>query len=507
MTGRGAPAGPTKRQAIGTFVMDTSGRRPGAPAEAPGRDRAGAALSAQEAVRAAGGRLLGGDPHTVLSRFSTDTRALALGDFFIALRGPRYDAHAFVADALRAGAVGAMVSRPLEEGPGEGPGGPRGRGGAVIIQVEDTLRGLGELARAWRERHGGRVVAVTGSNGKTTTRELIRCVMATAGPVHAAAGNLNNLVGVPLTLLQWPVGDPVAVLELGMSALGEIRRLCEIAGPDVGVFTTVAEAHLEFLGSVDGVARAKAEMLPFLDRDRLAVINLDDPQVERFRTRAPGRTLTYGITPRAEVWASEVVAEGLAGTGFTLHHRRAAVPAWIPLPGRHNVSNALAAAAVGFAWGLPAQAIAAGLRSASPVPMRMQPIRLASGAQVINDAYNANPASMEQALETFAGLRAGGRSILVLGDMLELGRHSEEAHRRVGALAARAAPDLLIAVGPESRALAEGAVEAGLPAERVLHCPDVPTARERLRAALTPDAWVLVKASRGIRLEGVLEGL
>ncbi|HEY7675750.1 MAG TPA: UDP-N-acetylmuramoyl-tripeptide--D-alanyl-D-alanine ligase [Candidatus Methylomirabilis sp.] len=471
---------------------------PEAPGAAhPGPEGAGAAMTALEAARAAGGRLVGGDPHTVLARFSTDTRTLAPGDFFIALRGPRFDAHAFVADALRAGAVGAMVSRA-----------PEGlRPGAVVVRVEDTLRGLGELARAWRERHGGRVVAVTGTNGKTTTKEMLRAVLGAAGVVYASPGNLNNLVGVPLTLLAWPAAISVAVLELGMSALGEIQRLSEIARPDVGVFTTVGEAHLEFLGSVDGVARAKGEMLPFLDRDRLAVINLDDPYVERFRTRAPGRTLTYGLTPRAEVWASDLAPEGLAGTRFTLHHRREAAPAFIAAPGRHNVSNALAAAAVGFAWGLPAEAIAAGLQDARLAPMRMQPVRLASGAKAINDAYNANPPSMERAIETFFAVRNGGRAILVLGDMLELGRHAQEAHRRVGTFAARSGPDLLIAVGPESRALADAALGAGLPADRVVHCHDVGAAREQLRAALAPDAWVLVKASRGMRLEGVLEGL
>ncbi len=463
----------------------------------PLAEAGGAAMTALEAARVAGGRLLAGDPHTVLARFSTDTRTLAPGDFFIALRGPRYDAHAFVGEALRSGAAGAMISRPPEGPPPD----------AVIVHVEDTLRGLGDLARAWRERHGGRVVAVTGTNGKTTTKEMLRAVLGTGGPVYASPGNLNNLVGVPLTLLAWPAGVPVAVFELGMSALGEIHRLCEVARPDVGVFTTVGEAHLEFLGSVDGVARAKAEMLPFLDRDRTAIINLDDPYVERFRTRAPGRTLTYGLTPRAEVWASDLAPEGLAGTRFTLRHRREAAPAWIAAPGRHNVSNALAAAAVGFAWGLPAEAIVAGLREARLAPMRMQPVRLASGAKAINDAYNANPPSMERAIETFFSVRNGGRAILVLGDMLELGRHSEGAHRRVGAFAARAAPDLLIAVGPESRALAEAAVGAGLPGDRVVHCLDVAAAREQLRAALAPDAWVLVKASRGMRLEGVLEGL
>jgi UDP-N-acetylmuramyl pentapeptide synthase len=183
------------------------------------------------------------------------------------------------------------------------------------------------------------------------------------------------------------------------------------------------------------------------------------------------------------------------------------VPAWIPALGRHNVSNALAAAAVGLAWEIPASQIVAGLRTARPAPMRMQPVRLASGAQAINDAYNANPASMERAIEAFFQCRGRGRAVLVLGDMLELGRQAPEAHRRVGAFAARCTPDFLIAVGPESGALAEAAVAAGLPGNRVLHCPDARSAREALRAALGPDAWVLVKASRGMHLEGVLEGL
>jgi UDP-N-acetylmuramoyl-tripeptide--D-alanyl-D-alanine ligase len=461
-------------------------------------------MTALEVARAAGGRLVSGNPRAVLAGFCTDLRSLRPGGFFVALPGGRPGDPAPAAGALRAGAAGVMVS-PLVASNLPSAGGPGWPPAVAIVLVEDPLRALGALAGAWRERHGGRVVAVAGSNGKSTTHAMLRAVLGASGPVHAPADGKNDLAGVPQHLLAWPTAAPVAILELEVRARGQMHRLGEMARPEVGVFTTVGEADLEDLGSIDEVARALGEMLPFLEHERLAVINLDDPHVERFRTRAPGRTLTYGLTPRAEVWASDLVVEGWGGTRFTLRHRGKAAPARVPLPGRHNVRNGLAAAAVGFAWGLPTEAILAGLGAAPPSPLRPELVRLAAGARAIVDCRHANPASVERALETFAELRNGERAILVLGDMRRLGRHSAEAHRRVGASAARTAPDLLIAVGPESRALTEGAVRAGLPADRVHHCDGVAGARERLRASLTPDTWVLVKT--GPDLGGVLEGL
>lgn len=457
----------------------------------------GVSLSVKEVLEATGGALLAGSPATAFVTFSTDTRSLQPGALFFALRGERFDGHAFLAEAAARGAAGAVVAAP----PGEGPRPP------VLLRVRDPRHALGAVAGLWRRRHKVQVVAVTGTNGKTTTKEMAAAVLARRYRVLASPGNLNNLVGVPLALFRLAPEHEVAVLELGMSAPGEIGRLAEICEPDVGIITNVGEAHLEFLGSVEAVAAAKGEMLPFLGGDKTAILSADDPQSRPLLPRAKGRLLTFGLSGRADVRAGAIRVSKVRRTSFTLSALGGTARVRLPIPGRHNILNALAAAAAGVALGVPVKAIAAGLAAAPVQPMRMQRVSLASGGVAYNDAYNANPTSMAAALEAFAAVRGPGRTVLVLGDMLELGAHAPEAHRRVGRLAAALGPDRLIAVGGSAAALAEGARAAGLPESRIVLCREVAEAREALAGETAPGVWVFVKASRGVGLERVLEGL
>lgn len=457
-----------------------------------------AVLEVKELVTATKGTLIAGEPSRGVGSFSTDTRTLKPGDLFIALKGKTFDGHAFLSEAVVRGAAGCVVSSAPEISLPPG---------FVVIQVEETQWALGQTANLWRRLYPVRIVAITGSNGKTTTKEMTGSILRQRYPVLVSAGNLNNLVGVPLTLFQLHEEHRVAVLELGMNARGEIHRLTEMAEPDVGVITNVGEAHLEFLGSVEDVAEAKGELLPFLTGDRVAVLNLDDPHLKALVPRVRGRLLTFGLDARADIRGERIRARSDGQTHFTLCVGKARRPVHLNLPGRVNVSNAVAAAAVGSALGCDLDVIARGLERTPAVPMRMQRILHASGAVVINDAYNANPTSMTAAIETFFRMVKGGEAIVVLGDMLELGSASEDAHRRVGALVAQARPGLLITLGERARAIGEGAARSGFDIARIHSCLDHGEAQDVLRAHLTRAPWILLKASRGMRLEKILEGL
>lgn len=455
-------------------------------------------LAIKEIVAATKGTLLAGTPDQGVESFSTDTRTLKSGDLFVALKGKTFDGHAFLPQAVAKGAMGCVVSSP--------PGIDL-RPGLAVIQVEETLWALGQIAHCWRRRYPVRVVVITGSNGKTTTKEMTGSVLRQGYRVLVSTGNLNNLVGVPLTLFRLRPEHQTAILELGMNARGEIHRLAEITAPDVGVITNVGEAHLEFLGSVEEVAEAKGELLPFLSGDRIAVLNLDDPYCRRLVPEVRGTLLTFGLHPRADVRAEGIRVQRAGGIFFTVCAGKKRRPVRLNVPGRLNVSNALAAAAVGTALGLDLDAIATGLERAPAAPMRMERSVHSAGAVIINDAYNANPTSMAAALETFFRMAKGKETVVVLGDMLELGSVSEAAHRRVGARVARGRPTLLITVGDKARAIGEEAARKGLQPKKIRGCRDHTEAQTVLRSHLKKDRWVLLKASRGMGLERILEGL
>jgi UDP-N-acetylmuramoyl-tripeptide--D-alanyl-D-alanine ligase len=425
------------------------------------------------------------------SAVSTDSRRVSEGSIFFALRGPNHDAHDYVAQALAAGAGAAVVERV-----------PPGVDGAACFVVADALRALGDLAH-WSRQHvdGLQVIAITGSNGKTTTKEMVAAVCEEAtrdlpGAVLKTAGNQNNLVGLPLTLLRMTGEESLAILEMGMNQPGEIARLTEIARPDVGVITNIGAAHLEGLGSVDGVAAAKAELFGGMSEAATICVNLDDEKVVHVASRFRGRRVEFGRG--GEIRASDVVDRGLGGLTMKLHVDDAAQTVELAFAGAHNVHNALAAAALGHALGFSLHTIAAGLEAARPPAMRMQVVELANGAKVINDAYNANPNSVIAGLRALAASSraAGGRSWAVLGEMRELGGHSARLHREVGAEAARVGIDFLVAVGPQAEQTAAGARDEG-GTIAVHECADAAGAAALVGADIRGGDVVLVKGSRG----------
>jgi len=447
------------------------------------------------------------------SGVSTDSRTLARGELFVALAGPReqpvrtvLDGHRFLGDALRRGAWGVLVEEQAlqrEEVAREVAAWP----GRAVIAVPDSLAALGDLAAYHRRRMPARVVGITGSNGKTTTKEMTATIAAERWRVLRSEGNLNNLVGLPLTLLGLEPGDEVAVVELGMSHAGEIRRLAAIAAPQVGVVTNIGPVHLEGVGNLEGVAAAKSEILEGIAPGGTAVLNADDPATPALAARWSGRLVTFGLGATADVRAEEIETAP-HGTDFTLvlvdgERSRVRLP-WI---GEHNVRNALAAAAAAWCLGADGSQIRAGLEKARPAPMRFEIGTIPPGVTVVNDAYNANPASMRAALAAFSRLPVAGRRALVLGDMLELGAAATAEHRELGRAAAAAAPALLLAVGAFATEVAAGARTAGLSPAAIATAPDAEAAAALLAAWLRPGDLLLLKGSRGVRLERVLERL
>lgn len=434
----------------------------------------------EEIARAVGAALPAGGPSA--AAVCTDTRRVVAGALFVALRGAHHDGHAFAADALRAGAAAVLVDHV-----------PAGVDAARAFVVADTQRALGDLAAFTRRRWAGRVMAITGSNGKTTTKELLAAIVERAFPgrVLKTAGNENNLIGLPLTLLRLRGDEAVAVLELGMNAFGEIARMTEIAAPDVGLITNVGPAHLEGLGSIDGVARAKGELFAGMPAAGAIAVNMDDPRVAAAAAAFPGRRIEFGAG--RTVGAEAIDDRGVDGVAFTLAIGTQRGPVRLRAAGRHNVHNALAAAAAAHALGIDLDLIRAGLDAAEPPKMRMQVVRLANGVTLINDAYNANPASTEAALDAVG--RLPGRAIAALGEMRELGADSAALHARVGAHAAAAGVAWLLAVGPGADPIAEGARQAG--GMTVDRCADAAAAAAAIAAAWQPGDTVLVKGSRG----------
>jgi len=444
---------------------------------------------------------------------STDSRTLARGELFVALAGPReqpvrivLDGHRFVGAALRSGAWGVLVEEQAlqrEEVARELASWP----GRAVIAVPDSLRALGDLAAYHRRRMPARIVGITGSNGKTTTKEMAFAIAAARWRVLRSEGNLNNLVGLPLTLLGLEAGHEVAVVEMGMSRAGEIRRLAAIAAPQVGVVTNIGPVHLEGVGGLAGVAAAKAEILEGIAPGGTAVLNADDPATPGLAALWDGRLISFGLSATAAVRAEEI-EYAPQGTAFTLvlpdgDRTRVQMP-WL---GEHNVRNALAAAAATWCLGADCTQISAGLMQARPAAMRFEISTFPPGVTVVNDAYNANPASMRAALAAFAQLPEASRRALVLGDMLELGAAAPAEHQGLGRVAAQTVPALLLAVGAFAERVAEGARAAGLSPSAIVTAPDAEAAARLLSSWLRPGDLLLLKGSRGVRLERILDRL
>ncbi len=436
-----------------------------------------------------GGQILHNGTDVALSGFSTDSRTLQAGDLFIPLRGEHFDGHDYLTQAVRHGAA-ACLSEDVVAGLT-----------IPVIQVRDTLQALGDLAHAVRQRFGGPVVAITGTSGKTTTKEMLAAILARTGPGLKSAGNFNNLVGVPLTLFGLCPDHRWAVIEMGMSARGEITRLAQITAPQLGIITNIGAGHLEKLGGISGVARAKGELFIQLPAGGTAIVNADDPQIGQLPLANGVRRVLFGLSPEAQVRASAIsAADGTVA--FTLHLPSAEAAVQLPVPGRHNVQNALAAAAAAWVLEVSLEDIVAGLAEFKPCPGRMELVELADDVLVIEDSYNANPLSMRAALDALHDLGRPGRRIAVLGDMLELGQAARELHFEVGALVAMRA-DWLFTLGELAGEIAAGAAAGGLAAGRIVTAATVEELVDRLRAVLQPGDRLLIKGSRGMRMERV----
>lgn len=457
-------------------------------------------------ARVLAGEGIGSSKHHI-RRISLDTRSLQPGDLFLALRGDRFDGHDFVATALSCGAMGVIV---LDSYDVSGLALKRGskRIQPFILGVSDPLYAYQRLAAYHRSRFRIPVVAVTGSNGKTTTKEMVASVMAHRWKILKTEGNLNNRVGVPQTLLHLNDRHKGAVIEMGVDNLGQTTRLCEIARPTIGIITNIGPDHLEYFGTMEASAQAKAELLDLLPGDGTAILNADDSYYDYLAARARCRVVSFGFSPKADVRAMDVKSDGRNGTIFrlllpgTVRHTLV----HIRVQGEHNVTNALAAGAVGSVLGLPGGVIAQGLSRFRPAAMRSQ-VLVSQGVKLIIDCYNANPASVKTAVQLLVQTGAKRKKIAVLGDMLELGPDAVQMHEEVGVFLARQGVDLLVACGVLGRSLAKGAKQAGLDPSHILEAPDARAAANAVKTVVKPGDAVLIKASRGMRLELVVDAL
>jgi len=434
-----------------------------------------------------------------IRRLCTDSREAGEGDLFVAFKGERMDGHDFVLAALKKGAIGALVQDGYVVPPAVAHRSVRP---PVVLAVPDTLRAFQQLAAYHRNRFSIPVVAVTGSNGKTTTKEMVADVLAQRWPVLRTEGNLNNRIGVPQTLFRLAPRHKAAVVEMGVDQAGQTARLCELVRPTIGLITNIGPDHLEFFSSLDASAQAKGELLEFLPPEGYAVLNADDAYFGYLAARVRCRVLSFGFSWKADVRADRLTLGAQQGTQFHLRlpgHGRPQ-PVSMRVHGAHNVLNALAAAAVGHAMGLGPVTIAEGLARFRPAAMRSQ-VFTVGGVRIINDCYNANPASMKAAIDLLVTLGAGARTVAVLGDMLELGPAAQALHREIGVYLAEKGIAQLIVCGALGEHIAEGARDAGMPAERVVHVPDAARAGAALKALVQAGDVVLVKASRGMKME------
>ena len=442
------------------------------------------------------------DPLARLAGVSIDSRTVRCGELFVAIHGPRHDGHDHVAAALGTGAVAALVAA---EKVGGYPDAIREK----CVVVDDTFVALKQFARAVREAWGGKIAGVTGSVGKTTTKEILAALLGARFRVLKSEGNFNNEYGLPLTLFRLDETHQAAVLEMGMSRRGELSRLAEIARPDVGVVTRVSPAHLEFFASVDEIALAKRELIEGLNgKDSTAVLNADDARVAAFGSHAPGRVLTYGIENRAFFMAENIEDRGALGTTFDYVSPEGRVRLELALPGRHVVANALASLAAASVWGIGIEEARTVLPSLRPPAMRGELLRFSDGAALINDSYNSSPAALQAMISLLAATPGFKRRILAAGEMRELGSTSADLHREAGRFAAKTgAIDWVIGVAGDGAELVEGAVQGGLPRENARFFEASEQAADFLRVFLRPGDLLLVKGSRGVKMERVVEAL
>ena len=454
-----------------------------------------------EILEATKGDLLCGHIKHTFDGVSIDSRTISANEVFIAIKGNVHDGHSFVSDVISGGVRGLIINKDKICDPAVTD---RHDKGIVCVKVNDTTKALGDLASFNRRRTDVSVVAITGSNGKTTTREMTASVVSTRYKTLSSKGNFNNEIGLPLMLLDLKTSHQWAVLELGMNRPGEIDRLGEICIPDIGVITNIGFAHLEVLGSIEGVMNAKGELLKRIKSEGTAVLNTDDSRVFYLSTKTSRKVLYFGLSEDARIRALDV-NETATGISFTLVLPEERIPIELRVHGRFMVSNALAAASVGYLIGLSSEEIKAGLEYFQPVKGRINIVDV-RGAHIIDDTYNANPDSMEAAIRTLNSLKGKRRGVLVAGDMLELGEHAESMHRKIGSLSARSNLARLYVTGEFAEAVADGASKEDKNSMDIF-IGSREEILEDLRKQLLPGDWVLVKGSRAMGMEKIVEGL
>ncbi len=444
-------------------------------------------------LNSTGGKLLSGDTGAVFSGVSTDTRKIDRGEIFFALKGENFDGQNFIEEAFSKGAAGAVIeTNPSSE-----------LNGRVLIQVSSTLQALGDLASNWRMSFPDlKLAAITGSNGKTTTKEMAWSIVSLKHNTLKNTGNFNNLIGLPLTLFELNASYTAATVEVGMNDFGELSRLSEIARPDIGTITNIGHAHLEKLGGLDGVAKAKGELVENFTEDNIFVVNLDDPRVSKIADSLNCQKITYGIeSEKAMIRATNIDSHDLSSINFVMNIEGEEIPVQIKGIGLHNVLNSLCAAGIALALGCDSAHIQQGLENYIPTHMRLEVLNTPYGFKVINDAYNANPDSMKRAVDELVRLSGKGKTIAILGDMLELGEGSESEHFGLGRYLLDSGVNKVIAYGRFSPNLLKGYGDS----DNGLFARTHQEAADLLVDLVGPGDLVLVKGSRGSRMELVIK--
>ena len=454
-------------------------------------------FSLENVLRVTSGILVSGKPENTFYGISTDSRQVFKGNLFIALKGEKFDGHDFMRTALKQGAAGVLVqdeakiNQALVDKD------------VSVIKVADTLLALGDLAHEWRKRFSIPVIGLTGSSGKTTTKEMMAAIIGRKKNILKTEGNLNNLIGLPQTIFRLTSEHELVILEMGTNTRGEIKRLTQIAVPDIGLITNVGPAHLAGFGSIDVVREEKNDLFLNMLSSGIAIINLDDKAVTTAAERWNGRRITFSMSPNADVTVKDIERNGVKGVRFNLVAGGSTQKVEMKMVGLHHVYNAMAAAAAAVAVGIDPKTIAEGLAAFRPLSGRMEMIRLHNGAFLLDDSYNANPASVREALLTLKDLKVHHNGYVFLGDMLELGEEADEMHRKIGMLIATIGVNTLFLQGDFSGITAAGAAEGGLSPENIFFLSDNEKGIVYLKEHLKKGDWILVKGSRRMKMEKI----
>ena len=455
-------------------------------------------FSLNEVLKATSGILISGMPETTIYGISTDSRLIKKGNLFIALKGDKFDGHDFAGTVIKKGVSGILVHDE------EKITRIKADKKVAVIKVSDTLCALGDLAHVWRKKFSIPVIGLTGSSGKTTTKEMIAAITSRVKNILKTEGNLNNLIGLPQTIFRLTDKHELMILEMGTNTRGEIKRLTQIAEPDIGLITNIGPAHLAGFGSMDVVREEKSDLFLNMPSSGTIIINLDDEAVVNASEKWRGNKVTFSMSPNADVTVNNIEKNGAKGMRFNLVIGSNTQKTEIKIVGLHHVHNAMAAAATAFAVGMDIRTISEGLSAFRPFSGRMEIIKLRNGAYLLDDSYNANPASVREALMTLKDLKTSHDAFVFLGDMLELGAQSDEMHRKIGMLMATIGVNALFLQGDFSEVTTTGAIEGGMMPENIFFLSEADKYIDYLKEHLKKGDWILVKGSRGMKMERII---